>query len=202
MGFDERAKSWDASRRRQVLASSVAGAIREKVGLKPDMRILDMGAGTGLLTEHLLPFVGHVTAVDTSKGMLEKFTRKFAPESRKIDTFHGDILEFEASAPYDGIVSSMTMHHIEDLGALFHKLHTLLKPGGFIAIADLTPEDGTFHDHGNDGVHHFGFEEGELRSLLSGPGFMAASIDMVHTILKGKRRYDIFLLTARKPPCP
>jgi len=54
MGFDERAKTWDASDRRQALASDVAGEILRKIDLRPDMRILDMGAGTGLLTERLL----------------------------------------------------------------------------------------------------------------------------------------------------
>ncbi|WP_456452371.1 class I SAM-dependent methyltransferase, partial [Hydrogenimonas sp.] len=175
MSFDRRAATWDASDRRQALAQSVAGAIVESVPLDASMHLLDFGAGTGLLTRRLLPFVGRITAVDTSQGMLAKLRETLGDEAGRVESIHGDIMEHACDACYDGIVSSMTMHHIADTDALMRRLYALLKPGGFLAVADLMPEDGTFHDHGNDGVHHFGFEEVSLTNLAKKAGFEAVA---------------------------
>ncbi|RUM46143.1 MAG: class I SAM-dependent methyltransferase [Hydrogenimonas sp.] len=196
MSFDQRAKTWDASMRRQALATAVANAIKEKIALNNSMRLLDMGAGTGLLTRRILPHVQSITAVDTSKGMLEELKKI----EGAIETYQSDILSYTPSEPFDGIISSMTLHHIEDTNGLFKHLLKLLKPNGFIAIADLAPEDGTFHTHGNEGVFHFGFEESTLKRLAETNGFINSDYQIIHTIEKeNNRSYDIFLFTAIKP---
>ena len=194
MSFDKRAATWDASNRRQALAQAVANAIKEAVPLNAKMRMLDFGAGTGLLTRRLAPFVGEVTAVDTSAGMLEKLAEAL-PDAR---IHHGDIMEVGEHGAYDLIVSSMTMHHIPDIDALFEKLHALLAPGGHIALADLAEEDGSFHDHGNDGVHHFGFNGEDLEKRAKKAGFADVACRVVHTVIKEKGDYPILLLTAKR----
>lgn len=199
MGFDRKAATWDASERRQALAQSVADAIGRRVALEPSMHLLDFGAGTGLLSERLLPRVGRIVAVDTSEKMLQKFREKLG-DTGKVETLHGDVLELEGEHLYDGIVSSMTMHHIPDIDALFATLYRLLKPGGFLAVADLAEEDGTFHDQGNEGVHHFGFDPETLKRRAERAGFVEAETEIAHTVEKpGGRRYDILLLSATKP---
>ncbi len=194
MGFDERAATWDSSDRRQALAEAVANAIKEKIPLQPKMRMLDFGAGTGLLTRRLAPYVGDITAVDTSAKMLEKLAES-VPETA---CRQGDIITYECRSPFDLIVSSMTMHHIPDTEALLKKLHDLLAPGGFIALADLAEEDGTFHDHGNEGVHHFGFDCEELKERAKKAGFKDIDCRIVHTLVKEKGNYPIILLTAKR----
>ncbi len=195
MSFDERADTWDSSERRQRLADAVAKAILNEFELQKRFELLDVGAGTGLLSRRLLPFVSSITGVDTSEGMLEKF----AALGPKAEGVLCDILSYETDRKFDGIISSMTMHHIEDTQALFHKLRSLLKPGGFIALADLTPEDGSFHDHGNSGVYHFGFDEDSLRNYALEAGFTEIKIDTVCILEKnGGKRYPIFLLCAKR----
>ncbi len=195
MGFDEKAPTWDASSRRQQLAEAVAESIKESVKLLPRLSILDVGAGTGLLARRLLPYVGKITGVDNSAGML----REFSKIGENATAVHTDILKYDTASRYDGVVSSMTMHHIEDIDALFSKLFSLLKPGGFIALADLEREDGTFHDHGNEGVCHFGFDEKMLEESARKGGFADIRIKRIYRIEKGDKRYPIFLLTAKKP---
>jgi cyclopropane fatty-acyl-phospholipid synthase-like methyltransferase len=199
MSFDKRADTWDASDRRQALAEAVAQAIRERFSLTPKMHLMDFGAGTGLLARRLLPNVSTITAVDTSERMLEKL-REAVPGPGKIETVLGDVTAYECPGCFDGIVSTMTMHHIRDTAALLRHLRSMLKPGGFLAVADLMPEDGTFHDHGNEGVHHFGFEEEALCKMAYEAGFSNVAYHHIHTVKKGNRReYGIFLLSATRP---
>ncbi len=196
MSFDTKAASWDASERRQALAENVAQAIKEELAIEPSSRILDFGAGTGLLTERLAEKNHQVVACDTSAQMLKKLRQKL-PRAHCVV---GDILAFESEEPFDLIVSSMTLHHIQDTTALFAKLFHLLRPGGYLAIADLSLEDGTFHDQGNDGVYHFGFEEESLCKQMERIGFADIRYRTVHTVRKDNGRvYDIFLLVATKP---
>ncbi len=193
MSFDERAEVWDSSERRQELANAVAKAILNEFELQKRFELLDVGAGTGLLSRRLLPYVSSITGVDTSKGMLEKFVGLGANANGILC----DILSYETDRKFDGIISSMTIHHIEDTQALFHKLHSLLKPGGFIALADLAPEDGSFHEHGNIGVYHFGFDEETLKSQALAAGFERCRYRIVHKIEKeNKKSYEIFLFSA------
>ena len=93
----------------------------------------------------------------------------------------------------------MAMHHVEDLEALFRSFHAHLRPGGFIAIADLEAEDGSFHSHGNEGVHHLGFERESLRTLIKGAGFVSVRFHHACTVEKEGKEYPIFLVAAMKP---
>ena len=195
MGFDERAKSWDSSERRQALAEAVANAIKSTIELNSSMHLLDIGAGTGLLTRRVLPSVDKITAIDTSSGMLSELEKSV---KGNVEICQTDIMEYKPSKEFDGIISSMTMHHIEDIETLFKHLYKLLKPGGFIALADLAPEDGTFHTNGNDGVFHFGFAEDLLNKYAKSAGFKGISYKIVHKVEKPKNSYDIFLITAQK----
>ena len=68
--FDERARDWDTPERR-ARAEVVAAAIRSAVPLRPDMRAIEVGAGTGLLGLALTNDVGELVLADPSEGMLE-----------------------------------------------------------------------------------------------------------------------------------
>jgi len=195
MSFDERAKTWDSSDKRQALAEAVANAIKSSIALNSSMHLLDIGAGTGLLTRRILPIVDKITAVDTSAGMLDELKRKV---EGNIEICQTDIIKYEPYEKFDGIISSMTLHHIEDTEGLFKHLHKLLKPGGFIAIADLAPEDGTFHSDGNEGVFHFGFSQESLKNYAENAGFKNLSYKIVHKVEKPNKIYEIFLFTSIK----
>lgn len=198
--FDQASLNWDQSQRRNAMAEAVAAAIGEASPLKPDAHILDVGAGTGLLSEKIAGHVGKITALDASAGMIEAFLKKKERFACPVEAIRSDVAHFERPEAFEGIISSMALHHIPRTGLFFEKLYAWLKPGGFIAVADLCPEDGSFHDGGNDGVHHFGFEKETLTQLAQAAGFASVRYEIVHTIEKdaGARRYDLFLLTALK----
>jgi len=76
--FDEAAAEWDNNPTRVDLARAVGEALRRVIPVQSHWRVLDYGAGTGLLTLNLQPQVASVMALDSSTGMLEKLTQKLA----------------------------------------------------------------------------------------------------------------------------
>ena len=198
--FDKEAATWETPPRVK-LAEDVARAIVEHVPLKANMDILDFGCGTGLVSLALRPKVRSVTGVDSSQGMLDVLNEKASRANVK--TFHLD-LDKGASLPgsYHVIVTSMAMHHIKDIKTLFNKLSEAILPGGYLAVADLDPEGGRFHDN-HDGVFHHGFDREALRQMFAEVGlediheFSAAEMEKIAAD-GGVRRFGIFLMTGRK----
>ncbi len=195
--FAHKSKSWDMKSRRVKNAEAIAKTIVRNIPLHPNMHLLDLGAGTGLLSFFLAQKVGKITALDNSPSMLEMFKEKKDEFLCETDHIEADILQHDFNEKFDGIVSSMTIHHIEDTKALLEKLYTLLKPGGFIALADLVSEDGSFHSD-NEGVFHYGFDTKKLSQLAHGAGFKNIAVYHASTIEKPHRNFDIFLLSANK----
>ena len=194
--FDTRAKNWDKGDIRVNGAKVIANAIEQQINLKDDMKIIDFGVGTGLLGFEIAKKVKQVYGVDTSAGMLEKLKEKNTPKLNIIP-LQQDIIKEPLSETFDGLVSSMTLHHVENLEAFFTTIYGNIKQDGFIAIADLEDEDGTFHSD-NTGVHHFGFKENELRLIVEKSGFKDVQIQNINTIKKPHKDFGVFLLTAIK----
>lgn len=196
--FDKAAKEWDKSDKRTQLSNNIGRAILENVTFKPQMHIMDFGAGTGLLSEHVAPKVAKISAVDISQGMLDELVNKSSLEG-KVVAYCQNILHDPLGEDFDGIVSAMALHHVEDTDEILNVFYDHLKEGGFVALADLDKEDGTFHDQGNEGVFHYGFERNVLQEKLEKAGFNDVGFVTAHTFVKeGGRTYPVFLATARK----
>lgn len=191
--FDARAESWDEDPGKHRRASAVAEAICAAVPVAPSWKALEYGAGTGLLSFALNHLLADITLADSSRGMLDVATRKVAasgnPHMRVIaldltrDPLPGD--------RFDLIYSMMTLHHIPDTRAVLAAFADMLNPGGWLALADLDAEDGSFHGLGAD-VHH-GFDRAQLREQMRGAGFTDISIETCFEISRGSRAYPVFL---------
>jgi len=193
--FDNRAQNWDKGNTQVTGAKIIANAIREKIDLSPTMEVIDFGTGTGLLGFDIATSVKQVHGIDTSAKMLEKLEEKNSDEL-KIIPYKQDIIKEPLTQKFDGLVSSMTLHHIENLKAFFTTISHILKDDGFIAIADLESEDGTFHSD-NAGVFHFGFDKERLSQVVKECGFKNITFENINTINKPHRDFGVFLLTAR-----
>lgn len=201
--FDEAAASWDKPIRVE-LARAVATAILDRIPFDRKQTAMEFGCGTGLVTALLAPHLQSVVATDTSAGMLRELESKIQAikltniTTRKIDLTRDPLPEER----FQLIFSSMTLHHIENIGNLLRIFHTLLEPGGHIALADLEREDGTFHsDH--TGVVHLGMESGELLAWGKEAGFIDLTVKTAHVIRKegndGKEHeYPVLLLCGKK----
>ena len=194
--FDQEAATWDENPRRVRLAKAVAETIAQKVPLSGALEVLDFGCGTGLLTLKLLPSVGTITGADTSPGMLAVLRQKAMDQ--RLDTVASFLLKpddaYAIKGTYDLIVSSMTLHHVPDLGSLFRQFRAHLRPGGRVALADLDKEDGTFHGDAED-VFHLGFERSAIKTLLAAAGFVDLEDTTAFEVRRNGRDYPVFLIT-------
>ena len=195
--FKERSKDYDANDMIKQLSSAIGSCIIENVELNAQMQVLDFGAGTGLITSQIAPYVEKITAVDISQSMLDKLIAK-QESTDKVQTLCQDITIEPIGKEYDLIMSAMAMHHVEDTDNLLKRFSEHLKSGAKIALSDLDKEDGSFHPKGMDDVYHDGFERSEFQATLEKHGFKDINFETAHTINGETRPYPIFLALATK----
>ncbi|MBA3003901.1 MAG: class I SAM-dependent methyltransferase [Desulfurivibrio sp.] len=203
--FDDAAADWEEKPQRVALARRVAEAIQQAIPLSGTMRVLEYGCGTGMVSRTLSPHVAYITAVDTSPQMLEVLGQKAREEKiANIEPLVHDLTSKPLPVNnFDLVMSSMTLHHIPDFKELLLQFFAALKPGGYLAVADLITEDGSFHED-NSGVAHYGINPEGIRSILTENGGLDITVQEIHTIEKQqegdttRRSYPIFLAWCRK----
>ena len=201
--FDSRANEWDSDPAKVERAKVVAQAIRDALPFKSGMTALEYGCGTGLLSFALQDAFASITMVDTSQGMLDVLAKKIKLAS--LDHMHPLLVDLASgslpSNHFDVIYTLMTMHHILDTESCLGYFHNLLNPGGFLCIADLEIEDGSFHGQEVQDVHK-GFERVKFQSQLESAQFGNIQFSQVFEMkknIKGKvKAFPVFLMVAEK----
>lgn len=193
--FDERAATWDDNPEHTLRAAAVARCIIDAVPLERSMRVLEYGAGTGLVTQTLRDRVGPVTLADTSSGMRAVIQAKI--DAGALGSARVWDVDLATEAPpdeqFDLIVTVMTLHHIPDLGPVLAAFARLLAPSGRLCIVDLDHEDGSFHGH-DFGGHH-GFERAPLARAIEQAGFTDVAFADCHEMERDGSTYPLFLAT-------
>jgi len=139
--FDEIATGYDAQREfiipdmRQFYGALVWAA--ESPSVSPV--ILDVGAGTGLLSAMILEKypAATLTLLDISDRMLAVARERFH-DRPAVRFCSGDYTRVDLGGPYDLICSALSIHHLEpaDKRWLFVRIFSVLKPGGIFVNAD------------------------------------------------------------------
>lgn len=144
-------EAYDEAIRRFVpgYEAMLAVAAREAARCRP-RRVLDLGAGTGALSEAVL-----LAAEPEEMILLDADAEMLAQARARLSRFGGRITEREGTfddplPPCDAVVASLALHHvptIEAKAALFRRIADRLPPGGVLVNADVTmPSDPAARD--------------------------------------------------------
>ncbi|MEN8907662.1 MAG: methyltransferase domain-containing protein [Clostridiales bacterium] len=201
--FNELAKVWDDKPRRVNMAKVIANEIVKKVPNLTKMTGLDCGCGTGLLSFNLYNNLKHITLADNSSGMLkvlkEKITKFKISNMTPVNIDLSNDPVFDNS--FDIIYSSMVLHHIDNIEDLLNTFYKFLNSSGYICIADLSKEDGSFHEC--EFNVHKGFEKDSLVNMLKKSGFNNINWDICYEVKKQikngeEKSFPVFFVTAQK----
>jgi len=141
--------------------------------------------------------------MDNSAEMVKMMSEKVATNKTErlkplfFDLEHSDY----ADKKFDIVYTQMVMHHIADLDTLFKRFSQHIKPNGYLAIADLYTEDGSFHGEGFAG--HLGFDVEKLAETIEKYDFYNLSYRTCFVINRKisdneVKQYPVFLLIAQR----
>lgn len=137
--FDEAAPGYDKA---EALTGLGSGAwyrreVLRRNGLTTGMRLLDVAAGTGLVTVAAAELVGesgHVWALDPSPGMLAELQKKVSVET---------LLGYAEAIPLpdaevDFVSMGYALRHVGDLDKAFSEYHRVLRSEGRICLMEIS----------------------------------------------------------------
>lgn len=113
-------------RARELAAAGAAGAAT----------VLEVAAGTGLMTEVLAPRVGRLVATDYAENMLARLRERV--ENRgltNVEIAHRDLYALDfPPASFDVVVAGNVLHLVPDLDGALDALCRMLRPGGRLIV--------------------------------------------------------------------
>lgn len=136
--FDNTAADYDRIDRLFALGSGAwyRNQALRRAGLKAGMCVIDIGAGTGLVTREAVKLAGdpgRVVGIDPSPGMMACAR---LPGVRLVEG-RAEAIPFP-DASFDFLSMGYALRHIGDLQAAFGEFHRVLKPGGRLCLLEIT----------------------------------------------------------------
>jgi len=201
--FDAKARDWDKNQRFIDRSEAVANTLLQMIPVHAGMKALEYGSGTALLSFALKDKFAEITLMDNSREMNQVTIEKIAGQQVKnMKPLFFDLEHEEFTGKFDIIYSQMVMHHVNDIDAMLAKFYGLLNSGGYLAIADLYSEDGSFHGDGFNG--HLGFDADILGDQMKVVGFDGIKHQKSYVIERTEedgtvKEFPIFLLTGVRP---
>ena len=201
--FDKKAAEWDKNPMHWDRSEAIANEIKALLPLNKKMRALEYGAGTGITSFLLKDLLKEITLMDNSTEMVKVMKDKInASRVKNMSALNFDLENTDYnSGTFDLIFTQMVLHHVVNINNIIERFYSLLNKGGYLAIADLYSEDGSFHGDGFDG--HLGFDIGNLTATLRKNNFNTISHKECFIIDRKisdteSRQFPVFLLIAKK----
>ncbi len=178
--FNEAAATWDSHFQTKELESFLEETVA-LCNIVPGSRILDAGAGTGILIPFLLKAVGargHVTAIDYAEKMIDKCRAKYG-HFRNVSIELQQIEKMDFAPEYFDVVACFSSFpHLNNKVEALNRFEHVLKPGGKLIIAHTLSSAQIKAHHSktaalaNDTLP----QETEMRRLLKNARFTRVSI--------------------------
>ena len=130
--FDRCAPFWDAD---MIKSDRIIGKILDNAEVGPDMDILDVACGTGVMFDYYLDRdVASITGIDIAPKMAQIAQSKYA-DNPKVEVICGDVEEYAFSRKFDRVVVYNAFPHFPFPKRLIKVLAGLLKENGRLTVA-------------------------------------------------------------------
>lgn len=168
-----------------------AKMIIEYCGMNENFTVLEIGCGTGTLTEYLAKTGAQVTATDLSQGFLDLASQKIKYHNVSFQTANAERLDNFKDNSFDAVVGLSILHHL-DMQSALQNIYRVLKSGGIMAFSEPNMLNPQIMIQKNisfikkimgDSPDETAFFKWQARKLLEQNGFknvMVKPIDFVH----------------------
>src|SRR5690606_6584386 len=105
--------------------------------LKPGLRVLDVGCGTGAISAGIARYVGpgSVVGIDNTKSFIESGKETYR-EVGNLELIHADLFDWNPDEKYDLIVSARVLQWLNNPKGALIKMKSLLRPVGVVSVLD------------------------------------------------------------------
>lgn len=142
--------------------------------LPPDLRVADLGCGTGDVLERLSPVVDRVIGVDRERAMLRAAAER-VDGLPNVELRHGGLeaLPLEDDEVHAALLM-LVLHHVEDPARALSEARRVVRPGGAVVLLDMQAHERAEYRH-TLGHVHLGFQERDVRAWADDAGLTLAS---------------------------
>jgi ubiquinone/menaquinone biosynthesis C-methylase UbiE len=199
--FEEVSGSWDVLRK-GFYGDEVRDAVLTAARLLPENTVLDVGAGTGFLTEGAAKIARKVIALDFSEAMMSEARAKLGRSN--VEFKIGNVEEIPLpDASVDAVIGNMVLHHCPRPEAAVGQMARVLVPGGRLVLSDLQE-----HSYESLRKEHadlwMGFKMDYVRMTLQEAGFEDVSVGALSSCCSETKENEqisipMFLAAGHKP---
>ena len=198
--FEEVSGSWDALRK-SFYGDEVRDAVLAAAKVLPSDTVLDVGAGTGFLTEGAAKIARKVIALDFSETMTGESRMKLG--GRNVEFKIGNVEQIPLrDASVDAVIGNMILHHCLNPDIAVRDMARVLVTGGRLALSDLQQHNYEFlrKEHAD---RWLGFDVPQVRSMLARAGFGEIRVEALEsccssTAEHGQVKIPMFLASGRR----
>lgn len=176
--FAEHAEEWDAIRSLHVAEAEVEAAMRALLEREPIGRLLDIGTGTGRMTELFGAAASHVVALDRSADMLRLARAKLPQDAGdKYRLILGDFLDLPLDAgSADTILLHQVLHYAQAPGTVISEAARVASPDGRVLIVDFASHERE-ELRTRDQHARLGFDDDQIASWFGASGLVLEQVD-------------------------
>ena len=169
------ARHWWFVGRRRIVGS----LLQDRLGTRRDLRILDVGCGTGGMLP-LLAAHGRVTGIDPAPAAIHYAKQRYegTAELLEVDFPH----ELPPGRNYDLVTLFDVLEHLDDDAGALLAVASLLRPGGLLLIT-VPALSSLWSPHDVINQHRRRYTRGELRQRVEGAGFLLERLSYFNSLL-------------------